>query len=86
MDVSETEGENIIEKRVGDGGTSGRIYVDKIHTGKIAKIMIPAGSGVGYEIFEKPVLEGGILYVHKKHLGKTVKIIILEKKKRHRGG
>lgn len=85
MDVID-EGENAIIKKVGDGGTSGRIYVDKVYTGKIAKITIPADSGVGYDVFEKSVLAGGIIYVHKKHLGKTVKIIILEGEKDKQGG
>ena len=42
MALFNIEGEEVIEKEVGNGGDSGRIYVNKKYIGKTVKIIIPA--------------------------------------------
>lgn len=68
--------DDFIERDVGDGGGSGRIYLPKDYIGYDVKIVIPAENG-NEEVLLKNVGDGGnngVLYLHKKHLGKTVKI------------
>lgn len=41
MSIFKLEGEEVIEKEVGNGGESGRIYVHKKYIGLNVKIVIP---------------------------------------------
>ncbi|MDP3352350.1 MAG: DUF2080 family transposase-associated protein [Flavobacteriaceae bacterium] len=69
------------EKVVGNGGSSGILYVPKKYAGYDAKLIIPNNGSE--DVITKTIGEGlysGYLYVHKKHLGKTVKIMILPRK------
>ena len=70
-----------IEKQVGNGGSSGIIYVPREYIGTEVKVILSAGDGELPEIVEKVVGKGvmcGVIYVHKKNLGKTAKIVFLK--------
>lgn len=41
MAIFQLEGEEVIEKEVGNGGESGRIYINKKYIGLTVKIVIP---------------------------------------------
>ncbi|MDP2754625.1 MAG: DUF2080 family transposase-associated protein [Nitrospirota bacterium] len=43
MAIFQIEGEEVIEKEVGNGGESGRIYINKKYIGLNVKIVIPSG-------------------------------------------
>ncbi len=45
MAIFQLEGEEVIEKEVGNGGDSGRIYINKKYIGMNVKIVIPSGPG-----------------------------------------
>ncbi len=47
MAVFKLKGEEVIEKEVGNGGESGRIYIHKKYIGKTVKIVIPSDIGLG---------------------------------------
>lgn len=81
VDALQLGSEDFIEVPVGNGGSSGIIYVPKEHTGENVKVIIPTGKGELPEIVDKTVGKGaicGVIYVHKKHLGKTAKIMFLK--------
>ena len=72
---------DFIEKQVGNGGSSGIIYVPREYVGEEVKVIISAGEGELPEIVEKVVGKGvmcGVIYIHKKNLGKMVKIVFLK--------
>ncbi|MDD3813235.1 MAG: hypothetical protein PHZ02_01205 [Desulfocapsaceae bacterium] len=73
--------EDYIKVTVGNGGSSGIIYVPIKYAGENVKVVIPTGKGKLPEIIEKRVGKGvfsGYIYVHKRHLGKMAKIIFPE--------
>lgn len=87
-DALQLNGE-FIEKLVGNGGSSGIIYVPRKYIGESVKVIILAGPGELPEIVEKTVGRGvycGVIYVHKKHLGKIAKIVFPNRLKTDSGG
>lgn len=81
MDDNNYDAEWSDEKVVGNGGSSGILYVPKKYAGYDAKVIIPSNGGE--DVITKTIGGGlfcGYLYVHKKHFGKTVKIVILPRK------
>jgi hypothetical protein len=81
MGSSITPTNNSIEKIVGNGGSSGIIYLPIKYTGFDVKIIIPNADGNVDEILSKKVGKHkicGVIYVNKKHFGRTVKIILPE--------
>lgn len=77
--------EEFLEAPVGNGGSSGIIYVPIEHAGERVKVIIPAGNGELPEIVDKKIGRGkicGVIYVHKKHLGKQAKIVFIKTDKR----
>lgn len=47
MAIFQLEGEEVIEKEVGNGGESGRIYINRKYIGRTVKIVIPPDTGLG---------------------------------------
>jgi len=81
MDNNNYDAEWSGEKVVGNGGSSGILYVPKKYAGYDAKLIIPNNGGE--DVITKTIGGGqcsGYLYVHKKHSGKRVKIVILSRK------
>lgn len=50
MAIFQLVGEEVIEKEVGNGGESGRIYINKKYIGLTVKIVIPSGLGGNGEV------------------------------------
>lgn len=81
MDDNNYDAEWSEEKAVGNGGSSGILYVPKRFAGYDAKLIIPNNGSK--DVITKTIGKGtcsGYLYVHKKHSGKRVKIVILPRK------
>ena len=50
MAVFQIEGEELIEKEVGDAGGSGRIYIHRKYIGQNVKIIIPKATVPGVDV------------------------------------